>query len=294
MIVVTAPTGNIGSQVLANILDSGERIRVIARDPSKLPARVLGRVEVVEGSHSAAAVVAKAFEGADRVFWLVPGDPRAPSAEAAYVDFARPACEAFKTLGVKQVVGISALGRGWTKDAGHVTATLKMDDLIASTGVSYRALACASLMENVLRQIALIRDQGAFYWPTPGHLKEPACATRDVAAVAARLLLDPSWTGVDSIPMLGPEDISFDEMMAIISDVIGKPVQYRLISMDDLKAMMIKRGASEGMAQAMVNMMTAKNEGMDHLMERTPSSSSDTPTRFRQWCEDILKPAISA
>jgi len=194
MIVVTAPTGNIGSQVLANILDSGERIRVIARDPSKLPARVLGRVEVVEGSHSDAAVVAKALEAADRVFWLVPGDPRAPSAEAAYVDFARPACEAFKTLGVKQVVGISALGRGWTKDAGHVTATLKMDDLIASTGVSYRALACASLMENVLRQTALIRDQGAFYWPTPGGLKEPACATRDVAAVAARLLLDPSWT----------------------------------------------------------------------------------------------------
>jgi len=112
--------------------------------------------------------------------------------------------------------------------------------------------------------------------------------------VAARLLLDPSWTGVDSIPMLGPEDISFDEMMAIISDVIGKPVQYRLISMDDLKAMMIKRGAAEGMAQAMVNMMTAKNEGMDHLVERTPSSSSDTPTSFRQWCEDILKPAISA
>jgi len=46
MIVVTAPTGNIGSQVLAKILDSGERIRVIARDPSKLPARALGRVEV--------------------------------------------------------------------------------------------------------------------------------------------------------------------------------------------------------------------------------------------------------
>ncbi|MET3588670.1 hypothetical protein ABID21_004808 [Pseudorhizobium tarimense] len=99
------------------------------------------------------------------------------------------------------------------------------------------------------------------FWPTPGDLKEPACAKHDVAAVAARLLLDPSWSGVDSIPMIGPEDISFDETTAIISDVIGKPVQYHLMSMDDLKAMMIKQGASEGMAQAMVNMMTAKNEG---------------------------------
>ena len=294
MIVITTPTGNIGSQVLANILDSAERIRVIARDPSKLSSQVPNRVEVVEGSHSDAAVVKKAFAGADRVFWLVPADPRAPSAEAAYLDFSRPACEALKTSGVKQVVGISALGRGWPKDAGHVTATLKMDDLIASTGVSYRALACASLMENFLRQAALIRDHGAFYWPTTADRKEPACATRDVAALAARLLLSRSWTGVESIPMLGPEDISFDEMMAIISDVIGKPVQYHLMAMDDLKAMMIKRGASEGMARAMVNMMTAKNEGMDHLVKRTPSSSSDTPTSFRRWSEEVLKPALVA
>jgi hypothetical protein len=57
---------------------------------------------------------------------------------------------------------------------------------------------------------------------------------------------------------------------------------------------MIKRGASEGMARAMVNMMTAKNEGMDHLVKRTPSSSSDTPTSFRRWSEEVLKPALVA
>jgi uncharacterized protein YbjT (DUF2867 family) len=50
MIVVTAPTGNIGNQVLENILDCGEPVRVIARDPSRLPARTRERVEVVQGS----------------------------------------------------------------------------------------------------------------------------------------------------------------------------------------------------------------------------------------------------
>jgi uncharacterized protein YbjT (DUF2867 family) len=47
MIVVTAPTGNIGHQVLENILDRGEPVRVIARDPSRLPPRTRERVEVV-------------------------------------------------------------------------------------------------------------------------------------------------------------------------------------------------------------------------------------------------------
>ena len=50
MIVITTPTGQIGRQVLGNLLESGEQLRVIARDPSQLPA-VLGDIgEVSEAS----------------------------------------------------------------------------------------------------------------------------------------------------------------------------------------------------------------------------------------------------
>jgi uncharacterized protein YbjT (DUF2867 family) len=74
MIVITTPTGTIGRQVLEKLLDSGENIRVIARDPSRLPARTRERVEVVQGSHGDSKVVDRAFEGADSVFWVVPPD----------------------------------------------------------------------------------------------------------------------------------------------------------------------------------------------------------------------------
>jgi len=72
MIVITTPTGDIGRQVLDRVLDSGEAVRVIARDPSRLPARVRARAEVVQGSHGDAGAIAKALAGADRLFWLVP------------------------------------------------------------------------------------------------------------------------------------------------------------------------------------------------------------------------------
>lgn len=180
------------------------------------------------------------------------------------------------------------------EDAGHVTATLKMDDMIADTGVAYRALACSSLMENVLRQIDLIKNKGAYYWTHPADLKIPTVTTRDVAAVAARLLLDPSWRSVDSVPMIGPEDLSCNDMMGIVSGVLGKPLHYHQMSMDELRAMMISRGASAGMTQAMVNMMIAKNEGMDNMISNTSSTLSDTPTTFRQWCEAVLKPRVMA
>jgi uncharacterized protein YbjT (DUF2867 family) len=291
MIVLTTPTGTIGGQVLAGLLEEGsEPIRVVARNPSRLPAEIRSRVEIVEGSHSRRDVVERAFRDADSLFWLVASDPRAESAVAAYVDFARPACEVLKDGDIRHIVGISALGRGWPRDAGLATATLKMDDMIAATGVHYRALTCASLMENVLRQGALMRGEGVYYWPTPADLKEPACATRDVAAVAVKLLRDRSWTGFAEVPMLGPEDLSGQEMMAIVSDVLGRPVEYHEMTMEDMKSMMLKRGASEGMAQAMVNMSIAKNEGLDHMVARTAPLLNSTT--FRQWCEMALKPAV--
>jgi uncharacterized protein YbjT (DUF2867 family) len=75
MIVITAPAGLIGHQVLANVLGSGQPARVIVRDPSRLPAQARERVEVVRGSHGDFGVVDRAFAGADAVFWLVPPGP---------------------------------------------------------------------------------------------------------------------------------------------------------------------------------------------------------------------------
>jgi hypothetical protein len=47
---------------------------------------------------------------------------------------------------------------------------------------------------------------------------------------------------------------------------------------------------SEGMTQAMINMMVAKNEGLDNAEPRPPKST--TPTSFWQRCEEVLKPAV--
>jgi uncharacterized protein YbjT (DUF2867 family) len=93
-----------------------------------------------------------------------------------------------------------------------VSASLAMDDLIASTGVNYRALTMPSFMDNVLRQLELIRNQGVFFSAISGDRKLPTCATRDIAVIAARLLIDRSWSGQGSVPVLGPEDLSFNDM----------------------------------------------------------------------------------
>jgi uncharacterized protein YbjT (DUF2867 family) len=294
VIVITTPGGQIGRQVLGNLLESGQKLRVIARDRSQLPAGIREDLDIVEGSHGDAAVVDKAFAGADAVFWLTPPDPRAPSVEAAFVGFTRPAAEAFRRHGVGRVVGVSMLGRGtpWAARAGFVTASLAMDDLIAASGVAYRALANPYFMEDTVRQAESIKNQGMFSSPIAGDRKLPAVATRDIAAAASRLLLDASWSGAGEVPLLGPEDLSFNDMAETMSQVLGQEVRFQQITFEAYKDRFIRLGDSDAMAQGYVDMAWAKNEGLDNAVQRTPQNS--TPTSFRQWCEEVLKPAVAS
>ena len=292
MIVITTPTGGIGARVLNHVLDAGKSVRLIARNPSSLPGGLSQSVELIEGSHADPKVIGRALSGAERVFWLPPGSPDNPSADAAYTDFSRAFCDALPSSSVTHVVGISALGREWPKPAGHVTASLQMDDMIGDTGVNYRALACASLMDNMLREAGSIRDEGIFCQPTPCGLKLPHVARVDVAAAAARLLLARDWQGIAEVPLFGPEDLSFDQMAAIMSEVLGQPVRYQEIRMAQFEKTMRALGTSEGMVQSYVQMLTAKNEGMDTM--NILGGRSETPTTFRQWCDQELRPVIAA
>lgn len=291
MIVVTAPTSRIGRHVVDDLLAVGAPLRVIVRDPSKLPDDVRARVEVLEGSHGDADVVDRAFEGADTIFWLAPPDG-SKTLEAVYIDFARPAAHAIRARGVKRVVSVTALGRGtkWEAKAGLVTASIEMDDMLMASGAAFRGLAMPSFMDNLLNQVAQIKETGMFFGPIDPDLKAPTTATRDIGAVAAKLLADDGWSDQEEFPVLGPDDLSFNDMAAIISDVLGKEVRYQQTSFDALKQQMLGYGMSESFAQGFVDMMRAKNEGMDNVAERT--ATSRTPTSFRAWCEETLKPAV--
>jgi uncharacterized protein YbjT (DUF2867 family) len=92
--------------------------------------------------------------------------------------------------------------------------------------------------------------------------------------------------------VLGPEDLSQNDMARIMSEVLGKPIRFQQIPAEAFKGRLTGFGMSEAMAQGMADMMTAKNEGIDNAEPWTPQST--TPTSFRQWCEEVLKPAVLA
>jgi uncharacterized protein YbjT (DUF2867 family) len=178
MIVVTTPRGHIGSQLVSHLLAVGATpVRVIARKPEKLSPAIQSRVEIMQGSTDDINVLSQAFKNADALFWLVPPPFQQTDLNAYLRQFTEPGCEAITTRGGKRVVGVSTLGRGSAKTSFSLSA-FAMDEMIERTGVYCRALLCQGFMENTLRQVQAIKDQGLFFFPDRPDVKIPFVATK--------------------------------------------------------------------------------------------------------------------
>jgi hypothetical protein len=81
-------------------------------------------------------------------------------------------------------------------------------------------------------------------------------------------------------------------MARIMPEVLERPVRFQQISGEAYEARLIENGMSEAMAQGMLDMAVAKDNGIDIAEPRI--SRSTAPTTFRQWYEGVLKPAVLA
>jgi uncharacterized protein YbjT (DUF2867 family) len=291
MIVVTTPTGQIGSRVVRRLLDGGNAVRVIARDASRLDQTVRERVEIVEGSHDDPGVLDKALPGADALFWLVPPHPAAPSALEHYLSFARAGAAAVARHRIGHLVGVSSAGHGWTAPAGVLSAAFAMDAHLAESGAAYRALALPFYMENLLRQLDMIRRNHAFSLTCAGDQPLATVATSDIAEAAAGLLTDRSWTGYADLPLFGPDRLTPEGMAEAMSEELGTPIAYRRMTMDEYAAALRSAGAGDRTVRDLTDMFAAQDGG---IYDADWARATIAATDFRTWCRQVLKPAVRA
>ncbi|NNC14105.1 NAD(P)H-binding protein [Planctomonas sp. JC2975] len=290
MIVLTTPTGRIGRRVLERVLArADEPVRVIARNPDALSTETTARAEIIVGSHGDPAVIDAALTGADAMFWLTPPPWRAERLEDGMEELAGPAAEAVRRHGVRHVVAASNLGRGVSGESGLVRHGLAVEDIFAATGAAFRAITLPGFFDNLLNDVAALRDGSLNGVLRPDH-KTPLVAADDIADVVTELLIDRSWSGQEDRPILGPEDLSMSDIATILSDVLARPIEYTPIDLETFRTGLLARGASPAMADGMAGMMSAKNAGLDNAVKRTAHTGS--PTTFRDWAERELKPLV--
>ena len=63
--------------------------------------------------------------------------------------------------------------------------------------------------------------------------------------MGAKFLMDRTWTRQGGNAVLGPADISFNEMAAAMSEVLGKTVRFQQIPGDAYSEQLMQYGANE-------------------------------------------------
>jgi uncharacterized protein YbjT (DUF2867 family) len=289
MIVVTGATGKIGSRLVPRLLETEEPVRVVARDASKLPSATRARVDVVEGSLEDPSVIDQALRGARAVFWLVPSPYAAPDVADHYRRLTKTLAAAIRKHGPSHVVAVSSIYRDPEHRFGGAVPVTVMDDEIDATGVAYRALLSATHMENLLRQRDAIR-QGTFSVPIDPDVALPMVSTDDLGDLAARLVVDPQWTGSERPAALGAEDLSHNDLASIMSESLGTRISFEPMSGETFVGLMVARRASEASARWLLRMFEEAAAAPCGGVCR--AAANTTPTTFRRWCDEVLKPAL--
>lgn len=214
LILVTGATGTIGSEVVKQLVEAGQKVRVLVRDPAKALKFGTG-VEVVKGDLAKPETLIAAFAGVDKAFISTYGIDL-PIQEANAFDAAKKA-------GVKHLVKISARHL----DADFVAGTdlgrfhNESESRLRALGIPWTVLRPGMLASNFL--LWLVREQGAVFLPV-GDGGDTPTDPRDVAAVAVKVLTTPGHKGM-VYELTGPEFLSFAEMVQRMGTIIGKPLK---------------------------------------------------------------------
>jgi hypothetical protein len=69
-----------------------------------------------------------------------------------------------------------------------------------------------------------------------------------------------------------------DDMAAIMTDVLVRPIRFRLQPLfdEDYEAQLVRYGASEAVVRGLVEVSAAKSNGLDHAEPQTPQNTTRT------------------
>ena len=288
-ILVTNPMGKIGRHIVSELLAPEFSVRVLARDPARLPEEVRDQVEVVRGSADDVATLRNALDGVEAVFWCVPTESlQETNVELHYERFACAGWQAIRQAGTHRVVTISAVGKGRARHAGRISGLHAMEEILNESGAAIRHLRCGLFMENFLPEAGRLIQRGVLSYPMPGHVPIPMVAAADIANVALKYLVRRDWNGIDGVAVHGPEDLSYGEAAAIMGRVLARPMRYEQTSAGQYVQRMVSAGASTQYAQSLVKMHAELAQGIANAEPRTPEST--TRTTLAKWSARELYP----
>jgi uncharacterized protein YbjT (DUF2867 family) len=274
--LITGATGNVGSLVVERLIARGDRPRIFARDPEKTRARYGDRVDVFLGDLADAATLKPALTGA-HAFLLVNSGPELSARDEA-------AARAAIAAGVKHLVKLSSYDAR-EQNIGTGVWHAQGESAIRASGIPFTFVQPSGFMSNALFWARSIKAEGVVRSVT-GDGKIPFIHSQDIAEVTTAALTSRAYDA-QSLPITGPEALSYAEMTAKISAVIGKRIRYQAISDDEERQRMLERGEAADIVAAHLSIYRAIREGrLATVTDTVERVLGRKPMTFDQWLKE--------
>ena len=287
MYVVFGATGNTGSVVANTLLDRGQKVRVVVRNPQKAEALRARGAEVFVGDVSDEQSVRSALAGAEGAYFLVPPD----ATHTSFLARGRSIIDGFvRALGaspLKHAVFLSSVGAQHAAGTGPIVTTNYAEAKLGESGTPFTFVRAAYFMENFFGSIAPMKGDGVLPVFGGGEAYPfPMIATKDIGTVAAEALLAPSKTN-EWIELSSEKDYSMNDAARIASEALGRPVKTLVLPMDALVPTYTQFGMSENVAGLYREMMEGLGKGL------VAFEGKGRRVHAKITLEEVLKPALA-
>ena len=219
-ILVTGSTGNVGRQVVQQLVQRGASVRALVRDPAK--ANFPAGVDVAQGDMLDVDSLRRAYDGVSTLFLLNAVTPDEYTQALIALNVAREA-------GIERIVYLSVIHSDRYLNVPHFSGKFSVERMIEQMGLHATILRPAYFIDNDLT----IKDVVAGYgiYPMPVGSKGLAMVdTRDIAEVAAIELLRREQAAAplpfERINLVGPDTLTGAGIAAIWTEALGRPIAY--------------------------------------------------------------------
>ena len=273
MYLVTGATGNVGRELVDQLIANGHKVRVFVRDPRKV-AHLGDRVEVAQGDFENADSFARAVAGTDGAF-LMNG--------AAEVGTFPRLMEAAAKQKVPRVVFLSSLFASVPGvQIGKVHE--EKENSIRRAGIHGYFLRAGGFMSNALQWVPSIKAQGVVYNSTATGKIAPI-APEDIAAVSAKLLVSPN--GAEDTPEItGDQLLTVPQQVEILAKTLGRPIRSLDVPPEAAIEGMKRNGLPPQLAAALGESIAVVRDGRaEHVTDSFKRITGRKPMTFAQWAE---------
>ncbi|RUS46063.1 SDR family oxidoreductase [Cohnella sp. AR92] len=284
MIIVTGANGKLGRGVVEQLLKRipAEQIGVSVREPSKAQDLKDRGIRVRRGDFNESESLLDAFEGASQVLLVSSG-----ILGEAGIRQHQTAIDAAKKAGVERVLYTSHMGSSSTSYFPPMVHHAETEDLLKESGMRYASLRNGFYASSLVGFIGDAIHSGEWIVPEDGPV---AWTTHsDLAEAAAAIITGKNGDG-PSPNLTASEAIDTKGVAAMLSDIVGRPINRKVVTDDEYRTYLTAQGIPEGRIAITLGLFRASRKGD---FAHTSNVLADLIGRPPKSIREVLKESIS-